>query len=63
MLINLLPDFLAVLESEDRVAAYRRYFDAHRALLAAYWDNYVVDPDGPHFDEVVRASSLMPPER
>ena len=56
MLINLLPDFLAVLESEDRVAAYRRYFDAHRALLAAYWDNYVVDPDGPHFDEVVRAT-------
>ena len=56
MLINLLPDFLAVLEDGDRVAAYRRYFDAHRALLAAYWDNYVVDPDGPHFDEVVRAT-------
>jgi hypothetical protein len=56
MLRNLLPDFLAVLESEDRVAAYRRYFDAHRPLLAAYWDNYVVDPDGAHFDEVVRAT-------
>jgi hypothetical protein len=55
MLINLLPDFLAVLESGDRVAAYRRYFETHRALLAAYWDNYVVDPDGAHFDEVVRA--------
>ena len=56
MLINLLPEFLAVLESEDRVAAYRRYFDAHRALLAAYWDNYVVEPEGPLFDEVVRAT-------
>src|SRR5919112_3488976 len=56
MLRNLLPDFLAVLDSEDRVAAYRRYFEAHRPLLAAYWDNYVVDPDGPHFDEVVRAT-------
>ena len=56
MLINLLPDFLAVLEQGDRVAAYRRYFETHRPLLAAYWDNYVVDPDGPHFDEVVRAT-------
>ena len=56
MLRNLLPDFLAVLDSEDRVAAYRRYFEAHRPLLAAYWDNYVVDPDGPHVDEVVRAT-------
>src|SRR5690349_19495512 len=56
MLIDLLPDFFAVLESEDRVAAYWRYFEAHRALLAAYWDNYVVDPDGPHADEVVRAT-------
>ena len=56
MLRNLLPDFLAVLDREDRVAAYRRYFEAHRPLLAAYWDNYVVDPDGAHFDEVVRAT-------
>jgi len=55
VLINLLPDFLGVLESGDRLAAYRRYFEAHRPLLAAYWDNYVVDPDGAHFDEVARA--------
>ena len=55
MLINLLPDFLGVLASEDRLAAYRRYFEAHRPVLAAYWDNYVVDPDGPFFDEVARA--------
>src|SRR5256885_11587292 len=56
MLRNLLPDFLAVLDSEDRVSAYRRYFEAHRPLLAAYWDNYVVDPDGAHFEEVVRTT-------
>ena len=55
MLINLLPDFLGVLASEDRLAAYRRYFEAHRPILAAYWDNYVVDPDGPFFEEVARA--------
>jgi hypothetical protein len=55
MLINLLPDFLAVLESADRVAAYHAYFERHRPLLAAYWDNYVVEPQGPHFDEVVRS--------
>ncbi|MGZ8492398.1 MAG: DUF2268 domain-containing putative Zn-dependent protease [Gemmatirosa sp.] len=60
MLINLLPDFLAVLQHGDRVAAYQRYFEAHRALLAAYWDNYVVDPDGPHFEEVVRATVAAP---
>jgi hypothetical protein len=56
MLINLLPDFLAVLESTDRVAAYHRYFDAHRRLLEGYWHNYVIDPDGPHFTDVVRAT-------
>ena len=56
MLINLLPDFLAVLESTDRLAAYQRYFDAHRRLLEAYWHNYVIDPEGPHFADVVRAT-------
>jgi hypothetical protein len=56
MLINLLPDFFAVLDSTDPVAAYLRYFDAHRPLLEAYWHNYVLDPDGPHFLDVVRAT-------
>jgi hypothetical protein len=56
MLINLLPDFFAVLESEDRVAAYRHYYAAHRRVLEAYWQNYVLDPDGPHFDDVARAT-------
>lgn len=54
MLINLLPDFLAVLESTDRVAAYQQYFASHQRLLEGYWQNYVVDPEGPHFLEVVR---------
>lgn len=56
MIINLLPDFLAVLNSADRVAAYHAYFDRHRSLLTAYWDNYVLEPQGPHFDEVIRAT-------
>ena len=56
MLINLLPDFFAVLNSTDRVAAYQRYFDVHRSLLEAYWHNYVIDPEGPHFLDVVRGT-------
>ncbi len=58
MLINLLPDFFAVLNSHDRVAAYHRYFEAHRRLLEAYWHNYVLDPDGPHFQDVVQLAAL-----
>lgn len=58
MLINLLPDFFAVLNSTDRVAAYQRYFEAHRRILEPYWQNYVVDPDGPHFSDVVRATAF-----
>jgi hypothetical protein len=57
MVINLLPDFLAVLESGDRVGAYFDYFERHRALLHAYWDNYVIDPNGPHFEEIVRLTT------
>jgi hypothetical protein len=56
MLINLIPDFLAVLNAPDREAAYYAYFDRHRTLLTAYWDNYVLEPSGPHFEEVVRAT-------
>ncbi|HXD22581.1 MAG TPA: DUF2268 domain-containing putative Zn-dependent protease [Gemmatimonadaceae bacterium] len=54
MLINLVPDFFAVLQSTDPSAAYQRYFDDHRALLEAYWHNYVIEPAGPHFQEVIR---------
>jgi hypothetical protein len=58
MLVNLLPDFLAVLNSTDRVAAYHRYYEAHRHRLAAYWHNYVLDPETPHFAEVARMAAL-----
>jgi hypothetical protein len=58
MLINLLPDFFAVLNSTDRVAAYQRYYQAHRRILEPYWHNYVVDPDGPHFADVARSTAL-----
>ena len=58
MLINLLPDFFAVLDSTDRVAAYRRYFESHRRILQAYWHNYVIDPDSPHFADVVRSTVM-----
>jgi len=56
MLINLLPDFFSVVDSTDRAAAYDRYFAAHRRLLESYWNNYVVDPYGPHFRDVVNAT-------
>lgn len=58
MLVNLLPDFLAVLNSSDRVAAYHRYYDDHRHRLAAYWHNYVLDPETPHFTDVVRMAAM-----
>ena len=58
MLVNLLPDFLAVLNSSDRVAAYHRYYETHRHRLAAYWHNYVLDPETPHFTEVARMAAL-----
>ncbi len=56
MLINLLPDFFAVLDSTDRLAAYQRYFAAHRQILEPYWQNYVIDPDSPHFVDIARSS-------
>ncbi|HYW33120.1 MAG TPA: DUF2268 domain-containing putative Zn-dependent protease [Gemmatimonas sp.] len=56
MLINLLPDFLAILNAADRVSAYHEYFERHRPLLTAYWDNYVVEPSGPHFEDIVRTT-------
>ncbi len=55
-MINLVPEFLAVLNASDRVAAYLEYFERHRPLLSAYWENYVVEPSGPHFEEVIRAT-------
>ena len=53
MLINLLPEFLDILASSNREAAYRNYLDAHRAVLSAYWGNYVLDLESPHAEEVI----------
>lgn len=58
MLINLLPDFFAILDSTDRIAAYRSFFESHRRILQSYWHNYVIDPDSPHFVDVVRSTVL-----
>lgn len=58
MLINLVPDFFAVLNSHDRLAAYSHYYETHRRILAPYWHNYVLDPESPHFIDVARATVL-----
>ena len=60
MLINLLPDFLAVLDAANPEAAYQQYRDAHRPILDAYWHNYVLDPDSAHADGIV-ANALKAP--
>jgi len=56
VLINLLPDFLAVLDAADPRADYQRYRDAHRPILDAYWHNYVLDPDSPQAEDVVETA-------
>lgn len=56
MLINLLPDFLAVLDADDRESAYQRYRDSHRLILDAYWQNYVLDPGSPQAGDFVAAA-------
>jgi hypothetical protein len=56
VLINLLPDFLAVIDADDREAAYRQYRESHRPILDAYWRNYVLDPDSPHAADIIAAA-------
>jgi hypothetical protein len=56
VLIDLLPDFLDILAQSDPEAAYHRFLDAHRPLLAAYWSNYVLDLDSPHATEVIASA-------
>ncbi len=53
MLVNLVPEFLAVLAAPDPTVAYRRYMERHRPILAAYWQNYVLDPESPHAADVI----------
>jgi hypothetical protein len=56
MLINLVPDFFAILNSTDRLAAYHHYYQTNRRILEPYWQNYVLDPESPHFIDVARAT-------
>lgn len=56
MIINLVPEFLAIRAAHDPVAAYHQYLDKHRPILGAYWHNYVVDLDSPPAAEVIRAA-------
>lgn len=53
MLINLVPEFLAVLAANDPRSAYQRYLESHQALLSAYWRNYVLDLESPHAEDVI----------
>ena len=53
MLINLVPEFLAVLQAPDREAAFEQYLNAHRAVLSAYWHNYVLDLESPQARAVI----------
>lgn len=60
MLINLVPDFLAVIDAADPGSAYDAYFAAHERILRAYWHNYVIEPEGTAFRDVVRATATAP---
>jgi Predicted Zn-dependent protease (DUF2268) len=53
VLINLVPEFLATLQAADREAAFEQYLTAHRAVLAAYWHNYVLDLESPQAPAVI----------
>jgi hypothetical protein len=56
MILNLVPEFLAVRASPDPVDAYAAYSRRHAPVLSAYWHNNVLDPDSPHAAEVVRGA-------
>jgi len=56
MLVNLVPEFLAVLAAPDRGAAYHEYFERHKPVLTSYWHNYVLEPESPHAGQVIAAA-------
>src|SRR5437867_5658432 len=56
MLVNLVPEFLAVLAAPDPAAAYSEYLDRHGPVLTSYWHNYVLDPGSPHAEQVIAAA-------
>src|SRR2546429_698340 len=53
MLVNLVPEFLAVLAAPDPPAAYHDYLERHGPVLQSYWRNYVLDPTSPHAERVI----------
>jgi len=55
MLVNLVPEFLAVLAAPDPPAAYHDYLERHGPVLQSYWRNYVLDPTSPHAERVIAA--------
>ena len=56
MLVNLVPEFLAVLAAPDPPAAYHDYLERHGPVLQSYWRNYVLDPTSPHAERVIAAA-------
>src|SRR2546430_608453 len=56
MLVNLVPEFLAVLAAPDPAAAYHEYLDRHGPVLGSYWHNYVLDPSSPHAEQGIAAA-------
>ncbi len=54
MLINLVPDFMAALEAANPMEAYLRYTDDHLPVLSAYWNNYILELDSPHAEDIMR---------
>src|SRR5438876_4079844 len=56
MLVNLVPEFLAILAAPDPTAAYHEYLERHKPVLQSYWHNYVLDPTSPHAERVVAAA-------
>src|SRR5213078_834420 len=56
MLVNLVPEFLAILAAPDPTAAYHEYLDRHKPVLQSYWHNYVLDPTSPHAEQVIAAA-------
>jgi hypothetical protein len=56
MLVNLVPEFLAVLAAPDPAAAYHEYVARHQPILDSYWHNYVLDPASPQAEQVIAAA-------
>lgn len=54
MIVDLVPEFFAAAAAADPLDAYRRYFEAHRPVLDAYWRNYILDPESSQALDAIR---------